>query len=123
MVIKKTALVLTTLVLANMALADNYPKEEKTTNFIVTPSVAYRYDVFKWVLGDNYFPGKKASELIWKNHIIQPSIKIEIEPKPDQFTFLGQVKYGYILKNQSKILYFQTSYLLIFYSMDKICFW
>lgn len=48
------------------------------------------------------FSGKKASELIWKNRILQPSIKIEIEPKANQFTFLGQVKYGHILKNQSK---------------------
>jgi hypothetical protein len=100
--IKKVAIVLATSLLASNAVADNYSKEEKTTNFIVTPSIAYRYDVLKWVLGDNYFPGKKASELIWKNRILQPSIKIEIEPKPNQFTFLGQVKYGHILKNQSK---------------------
>ena len=88
--------------MVNTALADTYPNEEKTTNFIVTPSIAYRYDVFKWVIEDTYFPGKKASELIWKNRILQPSIKIEIEPKANQFTFLGQVKYGHILKNQSK---------------------
>lgn len=44
------------------------------------------------------------SELVWKNHIIQPSIKIETEPKQNQFTFSGQVKYGYILKNPSKSL-------------------
>ena len=88
--------------MVNTALADTYPNEEKTTNFIVTPSIAYRYDVFKWVIEDTYFPGKQASELIWKNRILQPSIKIEIEPKANQFTFLGQVKYGHILKNQSK---------------------
>lgn len=90
------------LLIANTAFADSYSKEEKTTNFIITPSVAYRYDVFKWAIGDYYFPGKKASELIWKNRILQPSIKIELQPKPNQFTFLGQVKYGHILKNQSK---------------------
>ncbi len=89
--------------MVNTALADTYPNEEKTTNFIVTPSVAYRYDVFKWSIPYPQF-NKKLSELIWKNHIIQPSIKIEIEPKPDQFTFLGQVKYGYILKHPSKKL-------------------
>ena len=84
------------------SFADTYSKEEKTTNFIVTPSIAYRYDVFKWVLDDFYCTGKKASKLLWKNRIVQPSIKIELEPQPKQFTFLGQVKYGHILKNQSK---------------------
>jgi len=102
MLIKKVALLLTVFLMVNTALADTYPNEEKTTNFIVTPSIAYRYDVFKWVIEDTYFPGKQASELIWKNRILQPSIKIEIEPKANQFTFLGQVKYGHILKNQSK---------------------
>ena len=102
MLIKKVALLLTVFLMVNTALADTYPNEEKTTNFIVTPSIAYRYDVFKWVIENTYFPGKKASELIWKNRILQPSIKIEIEPKANQFTFLGQVKYGHILKNQSK---------------------
>ena len=102
MVIKKAALVLISLLLANTAFADNDLNEEKTTNFIVTPSVAYRYDVFKWSIPSNRFLDKKNSELVWKNRILQPSIKIEIEPKPKQFTFLGQVKYGHILKNQSK---------------------
>ena len=101
MVIKKAALVLTTLLIANTAVADSYLKEEKSTNFIVTPSVAYRYDVFKYAIGDDMFTNKKVSELIWKNRIIQPSIKIQLEPKQNQFTFLGQVKYGHILKNQS----------------------
>ena len=101
MVIKKTALVLT-LLLANTAFADNYFLEEKTTNFVITPSIAYRYDVFKYALADSYLLDKKISELVWKNRILQPSIKIELEPKENQFTFLGQVKYGYILKNQSK---------------------
>jgi hypothetical protein len=102
MVIKKVALALTTLLIANAALADTYSKEEKTTNFIVTPSVAYRYDVFKWSIPSDRFPQKKLSELVWKNHIIQSGIKIETEPTPNQFTFLGQVKYGYILNNHSK---------------------
>jgi hypothetical protein len=102
MVIKKTALVLTTLLIASTTWADAYSKEEKTTNFIVTPSIAYRYDVFRWSIPSNLFPDNKISELVWKNRILQPSIKIEIEPKPKQFTFLGQVKYGHILKNQSK---------------------
>jgi hypothetical protein len=101
MVIKKTALVLTTLLIANTALADSYSKEEKTINFIVIPSVAYRYDVFKWSIPTKVFADRKSSELIWKNYIVQPSIKIEIEPKSNQLTFLGQAKYGYILKNQS----------------------
>jgi hypothetical protein len=101
MIIKKAALVLTTLLTVTTVLADSYPKEEKTTNFIVTPSVAYRYDVFKYSIPDIDFTNKKLSELIWKNYIVQPSIKIAIEPKQNQFTFSGQVKYGYILKNQS----------------------
>lgn len=100
--IKKVAIVLATSLLASNAVADNYPKEEKTTNFIVTPSIAYRYDVFKWSIPSNRFPNKKISELVWKNRILQPGIKIQLEPKPNQFTFLGQVKYGHILKNQSK---------------------
>ena len=88
--------------MVNTTFADSYAKEEKTTNFIVTPSIAYRYDVFKYGIPSLRFPEKKISELVWKNHIVQPSIKIETEPKPNQFTFLGQVKYGYILKNPSK---------------------
>jgi hypothetical protein len=101
MVIKKATLVLATLLIASTALADSYLKKEKTTNFIVTPSVAYRYDVFKWSVPYPQF-NKKLSELIWKNHIVQPSIKIQLEPQPNQFTFLGQAKYGYILKSPSK---------------------
>ncbi len=57
--------------------------------------------MFKWSIPHHQF-NIKASELVWKNHIIQPGIKIEIEPKSNQFTFLGQVKYGYILKSPSK---------------------
>lgn len=105
MLVKKLILTFTTLLISITALAVNPPKPEEikeSSNIVVTPSIAYRYDVFKWVIGDHYFPGKKASELIWKNRILQPSIKIEIEPKANQFTFLGQVKYGHILKNQSK---------------------
>jgi hypothetical protein len=102
MVIKKPALVLATLLLANAALASSDPNEEKITNFIVTPSVAYRYDVFKWSIPSTNFPDKKLSELTWKNYVIQPGIKIEIEPTANGFTFLGQGKYGYILKNKSK---------------------
>jgi hypothetical protein len=101
MVIKKASAFLIVLLTVTTTLADSYSKEEKTTNFIVTPSIAYRYDVFKWSIPHPYFNGK-LSELIWKNHIIQPSIKIEVEPKKNQFTFLGQVKYGYILKSPSK---------------------
>lgn len=89
MVIKKVALLLTAFLMVNTTFADSYSKEEKTTNFIVTPSVAYRYDVFKWAIPDNDFPNKKLSELIWKNYIIQPSIKFEVEPKSNQFTFLS----------------------------------
>lgn len=103
--IKKVVLTLTILFVSNSVLATNpeeFTKIDKTTSFIVTPSVAYRYDVFKWVLDDFYFPGKKASKLIWKNRILQPSIKIQLEPKKNQITFLGQIKYGHILKNQSK---------------------
>lgn len=102
MVIKKLVLVLTTLLIASTALADSYLKEDNCTNFIVTPSISYRYDVFKWSIPDSYLPDKKVSELVWKNYIIQPGIKFEIEPQTNQFTFLGQVKYGHILKNQSK---------------------
>jgi hypothetical protein len=102
MVIKKATLVLATLLLANTALADSYSKEEKTTNFIITPSIAYRYDTFKYSIPDEVFLEKKVSELTWKNYIVQPGIKIEIEPQPNGFTFLGQGKYGYILKDMSK---------------------
>ena len=102
MVIKKTALVLTTVLTVTTALADNNLKEEKSTNFIITPSIAYRYDVLKWSIPSNLFPDNKISELVWKNRILQPGIKIQLEPKQNQFTFLGQVKYGHILKNQSK---------------------
>lgn len=102
MVIKKATLVLTTLLLTNTALASSDLNEEKTTNFIVTPFVAYRYDVFKWAIPSNNFPSKKVSELIWKNYIIQPGINIETEPTENSFTFLGYAKYGYILKNMSK---------------------
>jgi len=122
MVIKKVALALTTLLTVTTALADGYSKEEKSTNFIVTPSVAYRYDVFKWSIPDDIFRNKKLSELIWKNHIIQPSIKFEIEPKTNQFTFLGQVKYGYILKNPSKsydLDWIHNNHTLQLYSKTK----
>jgi len=102
MVIKKASAFLIVLLTVTTTLADSYSKEEKTTNFIVTPSIAYRYDVFKWSVPDDIFPQKKLSELVWKNRIIQPGIKIEIKPTPNQFTFLGQAKYGYVLKNQSK---------------------
>ena len=106
MIIRKVVLLSMFLFINTTALADSYSNsysnKEKNTNFIVTPSIAYRYDVFKWVLDDFYCTGKKAFKLIWKNHIVQPSIKIELQPQPKQFTFLGQVKYGHILKNQSK---------------------
>jgi len=101
MLINKIAVVLMTLLIANTTFADSYSKEEKNINFIVTPSIAYRYDVFKWAIPSKLFTDRKSSELIWKNYIVQPSIKIEIEPKSNHFTFLGQTKYGYILKNQS----------------------
>ena len=102
MVIKKTLIVLVVLLTDTTALAETYSNEGKTINFVVTPSIAYRYDVFKYSISSNRFPDKKTSELTWKNRIIQSSIKIELEPKQNQFTFLGQVKYGHILKNQSK---------------------
>lgn len=114
MLIKKVVVILTTLLIANIALADSNSKEEKNINFIIIPSIAYRYVVLKWSIPDNIFANKKSSELIWKNHIIQPNIKIELEPKSNQFTFLGQVKYGYILKNQSK------SWDLDWYNTEKI---
>ncbi len=102
MVIKKASAFLIVLLTVATTLADSYSKEEKTINFIVTPSVAYRYDVFKYSIPSTNFPDKKVSELTWKNYIVQPGIKIEIEPTPNGFTFLGQGKYGYILKDKSK---------------------
>ena len=102
MTIKKVVLLWTFLFINTTSLANTYSKEEKTTNFIVTPSIAYRYDVFKWSVPSDRFPDKKLSELVWKNRIMQPSIKVELEPRSNQLTFLGQVKYGHILKNQSK---------------------
>jgi hypothetical protein len=102
MVIKKASAFLIVLLTVTTTLADSYSKEEKNINFVVTPSIAYRYDVFKWAIPSNLFPDNKISELVWKNRIIQPGIKFEIEPQSNQFTFLGQVKYGHILKNQSK---------------------
>ena len=82
----KNSLFFIALLIADIALADSYSKEEKTTNFIVTPSVAYRYDVLKWSIPDNDFTNKKLSELIWKNYIIQSEIKIETEPKSNPFS-------------------------------------
>ena len=102
MVIKKASAFLIVLLTVTTTLADSYSKEEKTTNFIVTPSVAYRYDVFKYSIPDDEFIDKKISELVWKNRIIQSALKFETVPESNQFTFLGQVKYGHILKNQSK---------------------
>lgn len=90
---KNRIIFLTILLLANKTLADR---------FVVTPSIAYRYDVFKWSVPDNIFTDKKLSELVWKNRIIQPSIKFEVEPTANQFTFVGVAKYGYILKSTSK---------------------
>jgi hypothetical protein len=101
MALKKVVLLSTMLFINTTAFADSYSKEEKTTNIIVTPSVAYRYDVFKWFIPHPQY-NHKLSELIWKNHIIQPGIKIELEPEENGFTFLGQFKYGYILKSYSK---------------------
>lgn len=99
---KKIVLLLTAFFINNNVLAENYSIEEKNTNFSVTPSIAYRYDVFKFSIPDNIFLNKKLSELIWKNHIIQPGIKFEIEPQPHSFTLLAQTKYGYILNNPSE---------------------
>ena len=51
--IKRTVLTLTTLLASSATLATSPAKPvdiEQTTNFIVTPSVAYRYDVFKWAI-------------------------------------------------------------------------
>jgi len=103
-IIKKAILTLTTLIVSNTALAASPVKTvetEQTRNFIVTPSVAYRYDVFKWSTSFYPLSQKKESELIWKNHIVQPSIKIETEPKANGVTLLGEGKYGYILKSLS----------------------
>ncbi len=102
---KKVVLTLTALFVSSIALASNPEKTinaEKSINFVITPSIAYRYDVFKWSIPSSFFPQKKLSELVWKNHIIQPSLKLELEPKANQFTLVSQVKYGHILKNQSK---------------------
>ncbi len=101
-------------------MADSYSKEEKTTNFIITPSIAYRYDVFKWSIPPTEFPNKKVSELRWKNYIVQPGIKIEIEPTVNGFTFLGQAKYGYILKDKSKSWDKDWKFLKIKGSNDRI---
>jgi hypothetical protein len=89
------------LFIINISLADDFTKE-KNINFTITPSIAYKYDVFKWSVPSYFFSNKKCSELVWKNRVIEPSIKIEIEPQPKQFNFLAQIKYGYILKNTSK---------------------
>jgi hypothetical protein len=99
--LRKLVISLINLLFINIVFADSYSNKEQTTNFVIAPSIAYRYDVFKWAIPHREFTNKKNSELIWKNHIVQPGIKFEIEPKQNQFTFLGQVKYGYILKNQS----------------------
>jgi hypothetical protein len=105
MLVKKLILTLTTLLVSSTALAITPPKPveiRETSNIFVTPSVGYRYDVFKWSVPDNIFPEYKLSELVWKNRIVQPSVKIELEPQPSQFTILGLFKYGYILKHPSK---------------------
>jgi hypothetical protein len=100
--LRKLVISLINLLFINIVFADSYSNKEQTTNFVIAPSIAYRYDVFKWAIPHSKFTNYKLSELVWKNHIIQPSIKIELEPQANQFTFLGQVKYGHILKNQSK---------------------
>lgn len=102
--IKKAILTLTTVLVSSITLASSPTKTtdiEQNTRFVVTPSVAYRYDIFKWSIPHHHF-NSKLSELVWKNHIIQPSIKIETEPKANEITVLGQVKYGYILRSPSK---------------------
>ena len=101
MVIKKVLIVLTALLTAISTITASPLEEEKTTNFVVTPSIAYRYDMIKWSIPSRYHPEKKLSELVWKNHIVQTGIKLETNPIPNQLNFIGQAKYGYILKNPS----------------------
>jgi hypothetical protein len=103
--LKRTILTLTTLLVSSTTLATipTKPVEIKeTSNIVITPSIAYRYDVFKWSIPSDRFLQNKLSELVWKSQIIQPSIKLELEPQTNQLTISGQVKYGYILKNNSK---------------------
>ena len=62
--IKKVAMLLTSFLMVNTTFAESYSKEEKSTNFIVTPSIAYRYDVFKWskeIHGSTVSPQVKRS--------------------------------------------------------------
>jgi hypothetical protein len=99
-IIKHAIFYCSLLFIINTSLADDFTKE-KNIKFVITPSIAYRYDVFKWSTSNCFFTNKKLSELVWKNRIMQPSIKVEIEPQPKQFNFLIQTKYGYILKDTS----------------------
>jgi len=101
MVIKKALIVITVLLTAITMTTASPLEDDKATNFVVTPFTGYRYDIIKWSVPDPHYPNKKLSELIWKNHIVQTGIKLETNPIPNQLNFLGQAKYGYILKNPS----------------------
>ncbi len=90
-------IIITSLALSTACKADE-EAVGKTQKFIITPFAGYRYDVFRWSIPEaNSTNSKKNSELTWKNHISETGIKIEMQPEGNQFSFQGQLKYGYIL--------------------------
>jgi len=73
---------------------------KKIQDVKVTPFTSYRYDIFQFSIPSNGFINStKLSELTWKNHISEVGIKLETQPKENQFNVQGQLKYGYILNN------------------------
>jgi hypothetical protein len=74
-------------------------KELKIVNTIaVTPIAGYRYDIFSWSIPNNgLITGDKLSELTWKNSVIETGVRIETQPRVNNYNFLGHIKYGYIL--------------------------
>lgn len=81
-------------------LADSVPTSHTTIS--ITPFAGYRYDVFQWSIPMGTCSTKnKASELTWKNHILETGVKIETRPEDREFSFLGQMKYGIILNNST----------------------
>jgi hypothetical protein len=87
------------LIIALLTFSSMSKAEEIISNkhsIIMTPFVSYRYDVFQWSALDNH---NKPTELTWRFHIAETGLKIETVPEENQFNFLGQMKYGYILNN------------------------
>ena len=84
---------------ANTIPVNNIPSSNTIS---VTPFAGYRYDVFQWSTPmGSCSTENKASELTWKNHIVETGVKVETPPEDRGFNFLGQMKYGIILNNST----------------------